>query len=122
MYMRAVTIRIAYLGVLSLGVLLSAAFRQADVSAAPLQASAPQRSVLPVAAPAPVLLQTVHVRAQASHAAVVANPTGPKVVANLIRQDTAAPADAHGGVSLPTLRMDMPYYSFGKLLPRVGKE
>jgi hypothetical protein len=28
----------------------------------------------------------------------------------------------HRGGSVATLRLDMPYYSFGKMLPRVGKE
>ena len=121
MYMRAVTIRIVYLGVLGLGVLLSAALRQSEVSAAPLQASAPQRS-LPVAASTPVLLPTIHVRAQAPHATSPADPAVPKVALSPINQHHAAQPDIHGAVSLPTLRMDMPYYSFGKLLPRVGKE
>jgi hypothetical protein len=32
-------------------------------------------------------------------------------------------SDEHSGAAtLPTLRLDMPYYAFGKLLPRVGKE
>jgi hypothetical protein len=47
-----------------------------------------------------------------------------KPVAVLTPVNSAAPAqtDSRAGASLPTLRLDMPYYSFGKVLPRVGKE
>jgi len=121
MFMRAVTIRIVYLGALTLGVLLSAALRQSDVSAAPLQASAPQRGSDAVSA-TPVLLPTIHVRAQASRPAVPATAPAAKVAMAPVAQDHAVQPDTRGGVSLPALRMDMPYYSFGKLLPRVGKE
>jgi len=36
-------------------------------------------------------------------------------------QSHEAPADATHAAT-PSLRFDMPYYSFGKALPRVGKE
>lgn len=120
MYMRAITIRIAYVAVLSAGIVLAAAFRQSAVQAAP----APLAAAQPVAtsvAPLPIVtLPAVHVRsaAAAPRAPLAKSPA----LAPLVAAHGAEGAEAHGGGSLPSLRLDMPYYSFGKLLPRVGKE
>jgi hypothetical protein len=121
MYMRAVTFRIVYVGVLSFAILLGAAFRHSPVQAAPAADSTLQtKSVasLPV-----VTLPTIQVRASVRTASAP-QAAVPKPVAALTPVDSAAPAQtaSRGGASLPTLRLDMPYYSFGKVLPRVGKE
>ena len=120
MYMRAVTIRIVYVGFVSAAILLSIAFRQATVEAAP--ASVPQASVARTAATLPVTtLSTIHVtasRSTAAHAPAVPRPA----VSGPIAATSESAADAHAGSPLPSLRLDMPYYSFGKMVPRVGKE
>lgn len=111
MYMRAVTTRIVYLGIASLGILLSVAFRQAPVLASTLPATAPQLAATRAPALLPtVTLATVHVRAAAQQPGAAAATT------------SAADDDAVGARRLPNLRLDMPYYAFGKLLPRVAKD
>ena len=116
MYMRAVTFRIVYLGIVSAGLLLSSFLRDSTVEAAPVA-----RTTAAVAAPAApriVTLATIHVSATARPAAARA-----AALAKATVHAAAGNADAEqGGATLPTLRLDMPYYAFGKLLPRVGKE
>ncbi len=113
MYMRAVTFRIVYVGIVSFGILLAAAFRQSDVQAAPIATASRQAAT--VAKPPIVTLPTVEVRSVAMH------PPGAKAPAVSKAVDVQIHDDAGIGAA-PTLRLDMPYYSFGKVLPRVGKE
>jgi hypothetical protein len=115
MYMRAVTFRIVYVGIVSVGILLAAALRQSNVQAAPIAAAAPP--VASVVKPQIVTLPTVQVRSTAMHASAAKAP----VVARDVAVDTHDDAGSHAATA-PTLRLDMPYYSFGKVLPRVGKE
>ena len=119
MYMRAVTIRIVYVGIMSAGILLSAAFRQSTVEAAPVAAVKPHAATVANPALPVTTLATVHVTAKA----IVAKPIvaqQPAVHDGPVVSESAIGARAGG--SLPSLRLDMPYYSVGKLLPRVGKE
>lgn len=119
MYMRAVTFRIVYLGLVSVGILLSATLRDSTVQAAPLtQVSTPSANA-PAAKPSIVTLATVNVRAAAGHTATHAAPLTRATAAGNARLEVG---EDHAGAALPSLRLDMPYYSFGKLLPRVGKE
>jgi hypothetical protein len=121
MYMRAFVYRFVYVGVLSLGVALGAAFQQPVAHAAAAQANSKPAAV---AAPAPlpvVTLSTVHVRADSARTPV-AKPATPARVAAADLPASNAASDHRGGGLAPTLRLDMPYYSFGKMLPRVGKE
>ena len=121
MYMRAVTVRIVYVGIVSLGILLSAAFRDATVQAAPVVAAKPQSGAAVAKAPLPVAtLATIHVTASAAGRVVTAAPQSNAAGPRLDAEETIV--DARAGTALPSLRMDMPFYSFGKLLPRVGKE
>jgi hypothetical protein len=117
MYMRAVIYRIIYVAIVSVGILLSAALRQTTVQAAPVAAVRPVNAT--AVAPAPVVtLATIHVHASAGRARAV-----PRAAAHTVATADAAaePAGGHAAQSAPTLRLDMPYYSFGKMLPRVGK-
>jgi hypothetical protein len=119
MYMRAFVVRFAFLGVLSLGIALSAAFRQPVAHEAAPQALPKQAAV--ASAPLPVVtLSTVHVHADVSKA----KPAAPARVETAPTPAglTTVAAEHRGGGMAPTLRLDMPYYSFGKMLPRVGKE
>ncbi|HET7064702.1 MAG TPA: hypothetical protein VFI49_10555 [Rudaea sp.] len=122
MYMRAFVYRFVYVGVVSLGIALGAAFQQPVAHAA---ASQPASDQAAVAAPAPlpiVTLSTVHVHADAARTPV-AKPVAPARVATAVAPDlVSSVASDHRGGSVSTLRLDMPYYSFGKMLPRVGKE
>jgi hypothetical protein len=123
MYMRAVTIRIAFLGFASAAIMMAAGLHQAPVQAAPVAAVAHAAAPAVVVTPA-VLLPVIHVRATAAPA--------PRVdwlaatVPALADPEPSAAAGVHasfrGGASVPSLRLDMPYYSFGKLITRVGKE
>ena len=124
MYMRAFVYRFVYVGVVSLGVALAAAFHQPVAHAAAAQPGSEQAVVVIPASLPIVTLSTVHVRADSvrSPAAKTAAPAAqvaPAVLPDLV---TGVAADHRGGGAVATLRLDMPYYSFGKMLPRVGKE
>lgn len=122
MYMRAFVVRFAFFGVLGVGVALSAAFRQPVAHEAAPQAT-PKQAAVVAPAPLPVVtLSTVHVRADLSRPA--AKPATPARVetAPAPASLTNVTSDHRGGGIAPTLRLDMPYYSFSKMLPRVGKE
>ena len=115
MYMRAVIYRIVYVGIVSVGILLSAAFRHSTVQAAPV-ASAATRSIA-ATTPRIVTLPTVEVRA------VSVRRTCQGLVGEHHRSGSRRPCRTTPTPALaPTFRLDMPYYSLGKVLPRVGKE
>ena len=122
MYMRAVTIRIVYLGIASAAILLSVALRETTVEVAP---SVPVKYQVSAAAQPPVVtLPTVYVTARADRDAAPAMPAARQRA--IAQQQHAegieqADADARVNASLPTLRLDMPYYSFGRVLPRVAQ-
>jgi hypothetical protein len=122
MYMRAFVYRFVYVGVVTLGAALAAAFHQPVAHAA----TQPGSEQTAVAKPAPVpivTLSTVHVHADAARTPA-AKPVAPTRVAAAVLPDlvSSVAPDHRSGGSAPTLRLDMPYYSFGKMLPRVGKE
>jgi hypothetical protein len=123
MYMRAFVYRFVYVGVVSLGVALAAAFHQPVAHAAAVSTGSKQSAVTMPAPLSIVTLSTVHVNA-ASAPTPVAKPAVPGRAAAAASPDLvgSVSADHRGGGSAPTLRLDMPYYSFGKMLPRVGKE
>jgi hypothetical protein len=101
----------------SVGILLSAALRHSTVQAAPV-ASAAERSTA-AATQRIVTLPTVEVRATALReptATAKASPT------SLVVQAQHDHANESHAAAAPTFRLDMPYYSLGKVLPRVGKE
>ncbi len=122
MYMRAFVYRFVYVGVVSLGVALAAAFHQPVAHAAAAQPGSGQ-AVVAIPPPPLVTLSTVHVHADSVRAPAV-KPATPVRVAPAVSSDlvSSVAADHRGGTSVVTLRLDMPYYSFGKMLPRVGKE
>ena len=125
MYMQAVTFRIVFVGVLGVAILCGAALRNNTVLAAPMSAPAAQAHAPATNAPSIVTLPTVQVRASAAApiASARARSSAPRLVTQVPGTSTAPPAaHAASGSSLPTLRLDMPYYSLGKFLPRVGKE
>ena len=117
MYMRAFIYRFVFIGAMSLGIVAGAFFNHPVAQAAPIAAAAKQTPAAQPAILPPVTLATVHVRPDAARSTTV------PVAAHVETTQTDASADHHGSsMSLPTLRLDMPYYSFGKVLPRVGKE
>jgi len=123
MYMRAFVYRFVYISVVSLGVAVAAAFHQPVAHAAATQTPS-KRAAAAMPAPLPVVtLSTVHVHADVARTPV-AKPAAPTRVATALSPDlvSSVTPEHRGGGSAPTLRLDMPYYSFGKMLPRVGKE
>jgi len=123
MYMRAFVYRFVYISVVSLGVAVAAAFQQPVAHATAAQTPS-KRAAVVVPAPMPVVtLSTVHVHADVARTPV-AKPAAPTRVTTALSPDrvSSITPDHRGGGSAPTLRLDMPYYSFGKMLPRVGKE
>jgi len=123
MYMRALVFRFVYVGVVSVGIALGTAFHQPVAHAAVAQPASKQAAAV-ILAPLPVVtLSTVHVHADAARTPV-AKPAAPARAAAAVSPDavSSVASDHHAGASVATLRLDMPYYSFGKMLPRVGKE
>jgi len=123
MYMRAFVYRFVYISIVSLGVATAAAFHQPVAHAAATQTPS-KRAAAVIPAPLPVVtLSTVHVHADAARTPV-AKPAAPARAATAMSPDqvSSVASDHRAGASVATLRLDMPYYSFGKMLPRVGKE
>ena len=121
MYMQAFIVRFVFVGVFGLGIVLSTAFRQPEAQAAATQTSASSSRATEQASPVlpTITLSTVHVTASSTHLVVARTAhAGPAPAAHVMTSE----AGGHGGGLAPTLRLDMPYYSFGRLLPRVGKE
>jgi hypothetical protein len=120
MYMQAFIVRFVFVGVFGLGIVLSTAFRHPEAQAAAMPATTATSPASVATSPVPptVTLSTVHVTAGSPHIVVAriahADPA-------LAAHATTSEAGGHGGLA-PTLRLDMPYYSFGKMVPRVGKE
>jgi len=123
MNMHAVFIRGILLVAFSMGLCVALLHRayspvpaQIAATAAPV---ATQRTV--VGQPAAVVLPTIRVRPTAVEvAAALASADDATAAAYYIRAAAVAPLGSHA--SLPGLHLDMPYYSFGKTLPRVSKE
>lgn len=81
-------------------------------------ASAAKRA--PLGQPAPVVLPTINVRPTAADIAAALESEDDEAVASFIEAASTQSLGSHA--SLPGLHLDMPYYSFGKTLPRVSKE
>ena len=118
MYLQALLIRAAV--AVTTGLMLTAAIlvdHTVHASAAPVAAVAePPRSAIP----APVTLPTIHVHATATELAFASAPQNHD---DGLAIDAAVPdMSAPSSPSLRGLSADMPYYSFGKTLPRIGKE
>jgi len=75
------------------------------------------------------MLETIHVRAEApipTLPTIVVSAKAPELAADEPSPQVASVSEARDSVpgvaALPHARLDMPYYSFGKLMPRVIKE
>lgn len=75
------------------------------------------------------MLETIHVRAEVpipTLPTIVVTATAPEGTADEPTLQVASMSEARDSVSpvsaLPHARLDMPYYSFGKLMPRAIKE
>lgn len=124
MNMHAVFIRGILIVAFSMG--LCVAMLHQAYSRAPMQIAAVTAPVAPhksavVGQPAAVVLPTIRVRPTAAEiAAALASADDATAAAYYIQAAAVAPLGSHA--SLPGLHLDMPYYSFGKTLPRVSKE
>jgi hypothetical protein len=116
MNMTSLLVRTLMLAVFATGVIAVAAFNNDERAAAPVTHALAARTASDV-----VELPTVSVRPTAAE------------IADAMREDSAfqvahAISTSHTRISraasstLPSLGLDMPYYSFGKALPRVSKE
>jgi hypothetical protein len=70
--------------------------------------------------PAPVVLPTISVRPTAADIAMALESENDEMTAAFIEAAEVQTLSSHA--TLPGLHLDMPYYSFGKALPRVSKE
>lgn len=75
------------------------------------------------------MLETIHVRAEApipTLPTIVVSAKAPELAVDEPSPQVASVSEARDSVpgvaALPHARLDMPYYSFGKLMPRVIKE
>ena len=125
MNMQALLIRATVLAVLCVGLSVAMVNRHPVAQTlARTSAIAAQPMQAPIVATEPVLLPTVVVRPSAADLAEAVrdenadseeSPTLIEAAVTRTLYATIAPA-------LPNVRLDMPYYSFGKVLPRVRKE
>jgi hypothetical protein len=123
MNMHAVFIRGILIVAFSMGLCVAMIHRA--YTPRPLQitaAAVPARITAPriVGQPAAVVLPTIRVRPTAADIAAALESTDDVAAAAYIEAASVAPLG--GRASLPGLHLDMPYYSFGKTLPRVSKE
>jgi hypothetical protein len=85
------------------------------ISAATPADAIPTLPTIRVSASAPIpVLPEITVRASVAERIAAAAPTDD---AAIVIADIRG-----GGASLPHVHLDMPYYSFGKVLPRISKE
>jgi hypothetical protein len=105
------------------GVMLSAAAFFNHAPEATIMASAPATiaAVTDREAVAPVVLPTIHVRPSAADIAAARITESDEY---RIAVEVALPVDLSEAAArtVHSLNVDMPYYSFGKVLPRISKE
>ena len=114
MNMTSLLVRALMLAVFATGVVTVAALNHDERTAAPVTHIAAAR-----AASAAVELPTVSVRPTAAEIAEAMREDSSFQVAHAISTSHTRSSRAP---TLPSLGLDMPYYSFGKALPRVSKE
>ena len=117
MNMQAVMIRGVLLVAMSLALCVAIVHRAYTRPYLPTTASATRA---PLGQPAPVVLPTINVRPSAADIAAALESDDDAAVASFI--EAASVQKLGSRASLPGLHLDMPYYSFGKTLPRVSKE
>ena len=118
MNMHAVMIRGILLVAMSMALCVAIVHRAYTQPYFPTTASVAARA--PLGQPAVVVLPMIKVRPTAADIAAALESDDGEAVAEFIE---AAQAQQFGSrTSLPGLHLDMPYYSFGKTLPRVSKE
>jgi hypothetical protein len=119
MNMQAVKIRAIFVVAMFLG--LSVVMLHRTSAQQSVAQSSPAITHSSVDGAAPVLLPTITVRPSAAEiaAAMKGEDTDNDQLTFI---NTSQSQTLYDAVSLPSLRLDMPYYSFGKVLPRVSKE
>ena len=120
MNLQALLIRASVSIAAGLALTAAIAFDHTKVAAAVTPAPT-QAAPAAVSAAAPVTLPTVHVRPSASQrlaVAVSAASAGTGVIVPAVYTTD----DANVTNASSELRMDMPYYSFGRIQPRVGSK
>jgi len=113
--MHAVMVRGILIVALSLGLSVAIVHR---AYTQPYLASTAARA--PLGQPAPVVLPTINVRPTAADIAAALESEDDAAAAAFIEAASTQKFGSHA--ALPGLHLDMPYYSFGKALPRVSKE
>lgn len=124
MNMHAVLIRASVLLVMCLGLSIAMTHQNPEqASRMPTPAVAPARSMTSTASLPMVVLPTITVRPSAAEIAAAMSGEARQFDATPTFIETAQEQPIFDTtVSLRRLRLDMPYYSFGKVLPRVSKE
>jgi len=114
MNMTSLLVRALMLAIFAAGVVTVAAVNRSDPAAAPATHVVAARAASTV-----VELPTVSVRPTAAEIADAMREDSSFQVAHAISTSHTRSSRAP---TLPSLGLDMPYYSFGKALPRVSKE
>jgi hypothetical protein len=115
MNMTSLLVRALMLAVFATGAITVAAFNHDEHTAAPVTYAAAARNASPA-----VELPTVSVRPTAAEIADAMREDSSFQVAHAI--STSHTRSSRVMPTLPSLGLDMPYYSFGKAMPRVSKE
>ena len=117
MNMTSLLVRALMLAVFATGVVTVAAFNRGEhASAAPVATIVAARAVSNT-----VELPTVTVRPSAAEIADAMREDSSFQVAHAISTSHTR-SSSRASRTLPSLGLDMPYYSFGKAMPRVSKE
>jgi len=117
MNMQAVMIRGILLVAMSMALCVAIVHR---AYTQPYQNATASAARAPLGQPAPFVLPTINVRPTAADIAAAMESADDEVVASFI--EAASVQSLGSRAALPGLHLDMPYYSFGKTLPRVSKE
>lgn len=123
MSMQALMVRAVLLAMIGLGLSVAMLNRPEQI-ATPKTAAVNVQSFHAVAAAAPVTLPTISVRPTLAELSAAENgPDSQMTPASATKSATRSRSASSSSGSLPSLGLDMPYYSLGRSLPHVvGKE
>jgi hypothetical protein len=122
MNLQALLIRVHVLIATCLILIGAIAYKQPQASAAQAPRARAQPAIAAVVGERAVTLPTIHVRPVARAAKAAIESPAPRLENASIRIAVQTTRSDGSSSSPANPSLDMPYYSFGKALPRIGKE
>jgi hypothetical protein len=122
MSMQALMVRAVLLALIGLGLSVAMLNRPAQI-ATTNTATVNVQKPRTIAAATPVVLATISVRPTLAELSAAENgPDSQMTPASATKSANRSRSASSSGGALPSLGLDMPYYSLGRSLPHVGKE